>query len=133
MAGFALGGYEGISGLSSAKRYLWDEAPRPLPWVNSRGRLPKELRVPAITGPMTAKLTETGELGTPPGMQPLYSRSSLYTLMIAELLIHAMGQINAVSVREQRANADLPRRLRSLILTLPSATPIAEQRRLASG
>jgi hypothetical protein len=124
-------GTEGVSGLSSAKRYLWDEAPRPLPWVNSRGRLAKELRVPAITGPMTAKLTETGELGTPPGMQPLYSRSSLYTLMIAELLIHAMGQINAVSVREQRANADLPRRLRSLILTLPSATPIAEQRRLS--
>ncbi|WP_035485783.1 virulence factor SrfB [Geminicoccus roseus] len=123
-------GTEGVSGLSSAKRYLWDDAPRPLPWVNSRGPLPKSQRVPPISGPMTARLTESGELAVQGqvGMQPLYSRSSLYTLMIAELLIHALCQINAVAVREQRAHAGLPRRLRSLILTMPSATPLAEQR-----
>ncbi|HWL68158.1 MAG TPA: virulence factor SrfB, partial [Geminicoccus sp.] len=123
-------GTEGVSGLSSAKRYLWDDAPRPLPWVNSRGPLPKSQRIPPISGPMTARLTESGELALQGqvGMQPLYSRSSLYTLMIAELLSHALCQINAVAVREQRANAALPRRLRSLILTMPSATPLAEQR-----
>jgi hypothetical protein len=123
-------GTEGVSGLSSAKRYLWDDAPRPLPWVNSRGPLPKSQRVPPISGPMTARLTESGELAVQGqvGMQPLYSRSSLYKLMIAELLIHALCQINAVAVREQRAHAALPRRLRSLILTMPSATPLAEQR-----
>lgn len=123
-------GTEGVSGLSSAKRYLWDDAARPLAWVNSRGPLPKSQRIAPISGPMTAKLTESGEIAVQGqvGMQALYSRSSLYTLMIAELLIHALCQINAVAVREQRANAALPRRLRSLILTMPSATPLAEQR-----
>ncbi len=127
-------GTEGTSGLSSPKRYLWDEAPRPQPWTNNRGLLDPARSVPAISGPMTAKLTEDGDLVSPTrpravvGMIPRYSRSSLYTLMLAELLIHAVGQINSVGVREQRVNADLPRRLRSFILTLPSATPLAEQK-----
>ena len=127
-------GTEGVSGLSSPKRYLWDEAARPQPWTNNRGLLPADRPVPAVSGPMTAKLTEEGDLVSPKrpnavvGMVPRYSRSSIYTLMLAELLIHAVGQINSVAVRERRANADLPRRLRSFILTLPSATPLAEQK-----
>ncbi len=127
-------GTEGTSGLSSPKRYLWDEAPRLQAWTNNRGLLPLGRAVPAISGPMTAKLTEEGDLVSPKrpnavvGMSPRYSRSSLYTLMLAELLSHAIGQLNSVSVREQQVNSDLPRRLGSFILTLPSATPLAEQK-----
>lgn len=127
-------GTEGISGLSSPKRYLWDEASRPQAWTNNRGTLALGRPVPAISGPMTAKLTEEGDLVSPKrpnavvGMSPRYSRSSLYTLMLAELLSHAIGQLNSVSVREQQVNSDLPRRLSSFILTLPSATPLAEQK-----
>ena len=127
-------GTEGISGLSSPKRYLWDEAPRHQAWTNNRGSVLLGRQVPAISGPMTARLTEEGDLVSPKrpnavvGMSPRYSRSSLYTLMLAELLSHAIGQLNSVAVREQQMNADLPRRLGSFILTLPSATPLAEQK-----
>ncbi|MDX5298050.1 MAG: virulence factor SrfB, partial [Gammaproteobacteria bacterium] len=127
-------GTEGVSGLSSPKRYLWDTAPRVQPWTNSRGLLPVTRPVPAISGPMTALLTEEGDPVDPTrpdsfvGMLPRYSRSSLYSLMLGELLIHAVNQINSIAVRERRPNSDLPRRLRQIILTLPSATPLAEQK-----
>ena len=131
-------GTEGVSGLSSPKRYLWDKGPRPQPWTNNRGLLEETVQKPAIGGPMIAKLTEEGELVSPKrpnarvGMVPRYSRSSLFTLMLAELLIHAVAQINAPALRQRREYADLPRRLRSFILTVPSATPLAEQKILRS-
>lgn len=127
-------GTEGITGLSSPKRYLWDQEARPQPWVNTRGLTPPDQPVPEIKGPITGKLTEEGKpvgaAGRTVGMLPRYSRSSLYTLMLVELLSHAMVQINSAGLRGQRSNRDLPRRLRNLILTLPSATPVGEQKAL---
>lgn len=124
-------GTEGISGLSSPKRYLWDTAAREQPWANTRGLTPPGERLPEIRGPMTAQLTENGELvgaGRTVGTSPRYSRSSLYTLMLVELLSHALMQINSPALRRERTDRDVPRRLSTLILTLPSATPLAEQR-----
>lgn len=127
-------GTEGITGLSSPKRYLWDTAARAQPWSNTRGLTPRDEDPPEIKGPMTAELTESGELlggaGRTVGTSPRYSRSSLYTLMLVELLSHAMAQINSPALRSQRSNRDIPRRLGNLILTLPSATPLAEQKAL---
>ena len=126
----------GQSGLSSPKRYLWDSAARPRPWVNNRGPEANSERVQPIKGPIPARLTEKGDLvkpgvaGSVVGMEPKYSRASVYTLMLAEILIHAVTQINSPSVRSRRARSDDPRRLRRIILTLPSATPVAEQKAL---
>lgn len=125
-------GTEGITGLSSPKRYLWDVAARAQPWSNTRGAGTEGGSPPEIKGPMTAELTESGELiggpGRTVGTSPRYSRSSLYTLMLVELLSHATAQINSVSARGQSADRNIPRRLGNLILTLPSATPLAEQK-----
>ncbi len=127
-------GTEGITGLSSPKRYLWDVSARPHPWANTRGLTPPGEDPPEIKGPMVAELTERGDLisdlGGTVGTSPRYSRSSLYTLMLVELLSHAIVQINAAGLRSQRTNRDLPRRLSTVILTLPSATPLAEQKAL---
>ncbi|EKV32259.1 virulence protein SrfB [Caenispirillum salinarum AK4] len=127
-------GTEGITGLSSPKRYLWDKEARQQPWSNTRGLTPPGEDPEEIKGPMTAELTEDGQLlggaGRTVGTSPRYSRASLYTLMLVELLSHALVQINSPGLRSQRANRDIPRRLNNLILTLPSATPLAEQKAL---
>ncbi|MGF7177632.1 virulence factor SrfB [Azospirillum doebereinerae] len=126
-------GTQGRSGLSSPKRYLWDRTERTTPWVNNGGLLPAGERVPPIRGPIPAKLTQRGDLLKPgglPGMKPAYSRSSLYMLMLTEILAHALIQINAPSTRAHRARSEEPRVLRNVILTVPSATPVAEQKAL---
>ncbi len=126
-------GRDGVSGMSSPKRYVWDTARRPQGWVNNRAGRPETERVPPISSPISSQLTEDGRIGGAGrslGLETAYSRSSLYMLMIAEVICHAIGQINSVSYRRQRANTDLPRRLSKIFLTLPSATPIAEQRRM---
>ena len=127
-------GTEGVTGMSSPKRYLWDVRARGGPWANNPGapRPPGEL-TPPIRGPFTGFLAEDGSLirkGVEVGVTPLYSRASMYTLMLSEFLLHVIGQMNSIAARKRRDNVDHPRRLRRLVLTLPSATPVAEQRAL---
>ena len=126
-------GTQGRSGLSSPKRYLWDKAERATPWVNNGGLLPVGERVPPIRGPIPSKLRQDGnrlKQGDFPGMKPAYSRRSLYMMMLTELLTHALIQINAPSTRAYRPRSEEPRVLRNIILTVPSATPVAEQKAL---
>lgn len=125
-------GTEGVTGMSSPKRYLWDSRQRISPWYNNPGapRAPG-WPAPRIRGPMVSRLAEDGSLAgpdNPAGFNPLFSRASLYTLMMAEILMHVVCQMNAIGTRRLRKNGDLPRVLRRLVLTLPTATPIAEQR-----
>jgi hypothetical protein len=126
-------GTEGASGLSSAKRYLWDVDPRPQPWTNNNARLPPGGEPQEIRGRIVSKMTEAGRLvsrkrGDMPGLMRRYSRSSMYMLMLCELLIHALMQINSVHTRRNRPDSAIPRRLSQIILTLPTATPLAEQK-----
>ncbi len=126
-------GTHGRSGLSSPKRYLWDRSERTTPWTNNDGLLAPGERIPPIRGPIPSQLTQKGDLlkpGALPGMKPAYSRSSLYMLTLCELLTHALIQINAPSTRAQRSRSEEPRQLRRVILTMPSATPVAEQKAL---
>jgi len=125
-------GTEGVTGMSSPKRYLWDNRARVSPWVNNPGapRLPGR-GTPRVQGPMVALLAEDGKIASPDnpvGLQPLFSRASIYTLMLAEILLHVICQMNSVGTRRLRRNGDLPRVLNRLVLTLPTATPVAEQR-----
>lgn len=126
-------GTQGRSGLSSPKRYLWDRSERPTPWVNNGGLLPVGERVGPIRGPIPSRLTAAGKVLKPgdlPGMKAAYSRSSLYMLMLTEILTHALVQINAPATRAHRVRTEEPRQLKRIILTVPSATPVTEQRAL---
>ena len=62
-----------------------------------------------------------------PAVRARFSRSSVFTLMLAEILLQAVGQMNAPGTRAQRRDADKPRQLRSLLLTMPPGMPVAEQ------
>ena len=48
--------------------------------------------------------------------------------MLAEILLQALNQMNAPGNRARRRDADKPRRLRSVLMTMPPAMPVAEQR-----
>ncbi len=135
LAGLSVGN-EGATGLSSPKRYLWDERASVLGWRFGAGSAVAAFGAAGeqpVSGAFMNELTETGELlsrlrnGTP-AVRARFSRSSLYTLMLAEILLQAISQINAPGTRGARRNADVPRRLRRVTLTLPTAMPVAEQR-----
>jgi hypothetical protein len=132
-------GTEGATGLSSPKRYLWDTRRARQPWRLNTAEAPFWEKDAEIGGAVTALVTEEGEvisaLPARPGelppvsaVLPLFSRSALYAFMLAEILLQALMMINAPGTRARRQHADVPRRLRRLVLTLPPATPLAEQR-----
>ncbi|MAY87358.1 MAG: virulence factor SrfB [Pseudooceanicola sp.] len=136
-------GTETASGLSSPKRYLWDGAPAQQDWRfhhhNDPNNLPKSLRAAmrhmTEAGDMLAQIRadEADRLRprsrTPhtPAIRPRFARSSLFGFMLAEIIAHALVQVNAPAGRARRRESDLPRRLDRIILTLPTATTAQEQ------
>ncbi len=134
---------EGTTGMSSPKRYLWDERAWKPTWrFNTGGGYE-----PMVTRGPFAK--QVNHMGTPlccfddPAIRsnPLYARqereiafesqftrSSLMMFLLAEVLMQALVTINSPAQRLRRELSDLPRRLRRVIFTVPSGMPIAEQR-----
>jgi hypothetical protein len=135
-------GTEGLSGLSSPKRYLWDEDRQPDSWrVNPRTVQPGEPLV-AADGPFTALVNNTGEaihrlsparLQHDPdsgilSLNAFYARRNLASFTLGEIFVQAITMMNAPMHRLRRpANAELPRRLRRIILTTPTAMPLKER------
>ena len=136
-------GTEITSGLSSPKRYLWDEQPVNQNWrfqnVGANQTLPLIARsafrflnergdvIRQVEEEERRRLRRRGGVSKDPAIRPRFSRSSLFGFMLAEIFCHALVQINDPASRASRAQSGLPRRLRHIILTLPSATPIQEQ------
>ncbi len=88
----------------------------------------------AAAAPLTTLINDEGvPLSAQPTAQRLpvfaahYSRSAVMTLMLSELLAQALMQINSIAQRSRMPNAAAPRRLRAIILTLPSAMPKPER------
>jgi len=138
-------GTETTSGLSSPKRYLWDDRPmsqdwrfhnftpsvaEPLPLVaravqnemNEAGDV-----LDQVASDVKNKLRRKNDVSMVGAARPRFSRSSTYGLMLAELFLQAIVQINDPAQRESRPQGAVPRRLRNIVLTLPSATPVQEQ------
>ncbi|MCB9960308.1 MAG: virulence factor SrfB [Rhodospirillaceae bacterium] len=127
-------GTEGTSGLSSPKRYLWDNRPLNQGWrFNGIGQ-DGVTTEPPVTGAIMAFVTEDGDvirnMKKPAGsaVRAKFSRSSLFTFLLSEIILQAQMMINSPDNRSQRRHADVPRQLRRIILTMPPATPLAEQR-----
>lgn len=127
-------GTEGSTGLSSPKRYLWDEERYQSGWRFNQAFSKAEHEPPATAVPFGDLINETGEaLYTLPEderypvFMPHYSRSSLMTFMLAETLVHALVQMNSPGQRMKMSHANTPRQLRSLILTVPPSMPKPER------
>ncbi|CNF27169.1 putative virulence factor [Yersinia bercovieri] len=127
-------GTDGISGISSPRRYLWDDMPAPQAWRFSQFSGKKQSEPRAIALPLMNLMNDDGQpLHSLPPEERLpvfssnYSRSSLMTMMLCEVITQALVQINSVSHRQNMGLIHAPRSLRSLILTLPSAMPKQER------
>lgn len=136
-------GTETASGLSSPKRYLWDDKPVLQDWRfhhhSDPNNLPKSLRaamrhlneagdvLAQIEADEKARLRPRGKTPKTPAIRPRFSRASLFGFMLAEIIAHALIQVNAPASRARRPQSELPRRLDRIILTLPTATTAQEQ------
>ncbi len=136
-------GTETASGLSSPKRYLWDDTPTQGDWRFHNhfdpGNLPKSLRaamrhltetgdvIAQIKADEAARLRPRSRSPLAPAIRPRFARASLFGFMLAEIIAHALVQVNAPASRARRAQSELPRRLSRIILTLPTATTAQEQ------
>jgi hypothetical protein len=130
-------GMEGATGLSSPKRYLWDGSEAEIPWrFNGRSADGAAIE-PLVSGSLFKHLTDKGDVlasqkktgrRARPAMSPMFSRSSMFTFALAEVLYQALSQINAPATRGKRRLPNEPRRLRRVILTLPPAMPLPERR-----
>ena len=127
-------GTEGATGLSSPKRYLWDEDSYVAGWRFNEAFNKGESEPHATAAPFGDLINDKGEaLYTLPVDEqfpvfiPHYSRSSLMTFMLAEVLVQALTQMNSAGQRMRMKQAHAPRRLRSVILTMPPSMPKPER------
>lgn len=134
---------EGITGMSSPKRYLWDERDWTTGWrYNMRGA-----QEPRVTrGPLPRVLNQSGTplccmderlfrshptlrlQDTDIAFDSTFTRSSLMMFLLVEVLQQALVTINSPGQRSRRELPNVPRRLRQVIFTVPAGMPIAEQR-----
>lgn len=137
---------EGQTSMSSPKRYLWDLKPRVQEWRYAPDpNDPSSPETPVNSGDFVGFINNEG---TPlsafesrrskiiefiqgqsefPVTEPKFSRSSLMMFLISEILSHALVQANSPAQRNNRLNPDIPRRLRSIILTTPPAMSVSER------
>ncbi len=127
-------GTEGATGISSPRRYLWDEESWLPGWrFNQTSALASD-EAPAIAAPLMNLLNDEGQPlyaqaldDRLPVFSANYSRSSLMSFMLSELLAQALMQINSAAQRMKMPHSNAPRQLRHIILTLPSAMPKPER------
>lgn len=141
-------GTETTSGLSSPKRYLWDSLPVKQDWRlhnhNNPNTLPRNARavmqylnesgdvLSVVEKEIRQNFRDKASTSLTQAIRPRFSRSSVYTFMLTEIISHALVQINDPGGRSRRKQTDLPRRLSRIILTLPTATPVQEQKIIRS-
>ncbi|HEX4411067.1 MAG TPA: virulence factor SrfB [Xanthobacteraceae bacterium] len=147
-------GTEGTSGMSSPKRYLCDVEPLNQEWrfqpgdygsnreppivdraarrfMNARGDVLRQVAEERRFYDRLAFVADKRDIERP-AARLTYSRSSFFTLMVAEILVQTLSLINNPQVRGRRGEKDTPRRLMRMILTMPTAMPVREQRLLRS-
>lgn len=134
---------EGTTGMSSPKRYLWDERPWQQSWRTNTGGGPEPMvtngllprRVNREGTPLMCQddpafkrnpILRTQEMEV--AFESYFTRSSLMMFMLVEILTHALMTINSPAQRGRRDLPNVPRRLRRVIFTVPSGMPVAEQR-----
>lgn len=122
---------ESLSMMSSPKRYLWDGRKSKEEWnfmVLEGEKDDHILNIPGISD----NLQSNGQLalnGTG-GQSYHYSRRSLMTFAFLEMLAQAQTQINSDQYRTDRGDKTMPRRIRRMVITCPTAMSKLEREAL---
>ncbi|MDR1871421.1 MAG: virulence factor SrfB [Deltaproteobacteria bacterium] len=147
----------GPTGMSSPKRYLWDTKQRELEWhLNNFYERHRPVEEPAVgrgsflmsvnTAGVPLSVARASEPGSGPrtpipaaikagytkdddiaAFEARYSRSSVMMFLLSEIIAQALSCVNNPVVRDNREHPDTPRRLQRIIMTVPTAMPLAEQ------
>ncbi len=122
---------EKYSTMSSPKRYLWDGKRSKEEWqfITLEGEKDKHiLNIPGIS----EQLQSNGSLATmgTGGQSYHYSRRSMMTFAFLEMLSQAEMQINSDKYRTDRGDKNMPRRIRRIIITCPTAMSKLEREAL---
>lgn len=134
---------KGSTGMSSPKRYLWDEqdwkgswryntGTEKSPYV-TRGKLAQQVN---SSGTPLCCMDDSRFLRNPQlnkqeresAFESYFTRSSLMMFLFVEIIQQALLTINSPAQRQRREPFDIPRRLRQIIFTVPAGMPMAEQR-----
>lgn len=131
---------ERTTNYSSPKRYLWDDKKFDSRWEflvvdddSTNQKVNPQIYIEDFTdyfddsGNFTEQKKEVGLLDFGTTEQCHYSRSSLTTFVMIELLNQAQCYINSEKFREMHGQIDCRRFLRSIIITCPTAMPLKEQ------
>ncbi len=117
--------------MSSPKRYLWDTGKRLFHW-NYIGENQNDAALKGIS-----KLFDEGGVfhkRYPEGKEFInaqnayYSRSSVMTFALIEIFLQALTQANSHAFRERQGSPTIPRKLRRITLTCPTAMMEWEKR-----
>jgi hypothetical protein len=132
--------WAGTSNYSSPKRYLWDEAPFKQKWEYLTAetdplyiRESENIYVPGLSDLFNSKgefIRDPFAEEEPTDGHTHYSRASLMTFVLVEILQQAFMQINSSEFRRRHGEINCKRVLRNLIVTCPTAMPRAEQIKL---
>lgn len=127
----ATGSADSLSTYSSPKRYLWDGNPNKEEWrfLTLEGERHDDiLNLRGITNQLKSdgRLDKAGE----GGVSFHYSRRSLMTLSFLEMLVQARTQINGEDYRVRFGNLSMPRKIRRIIVTCPTAMSKVEREAL---
>lgn len=126
-------GQERLSTLSSPKRYLWDGKRVREEWKFMVLDGEEDDHILYIPG-LSEHLQSDGRLAAEGqgGQSYHYSRRSLMTFAFLEMLIQARRQVNSDSYRTDRGDKRMPRRVRRIVVTCPTAMSKVEREALVS-
>ena len=117
---------------SSPKRYLWDHKPFAGQWQNlvsvddpANVGIDDNIYVEGLSQQFDPDGSFTG--GENHQLSNRYSRGSLITFVMIEIMQQALVQINSTRFRDKHGDINCRRFLRNVILTCPTAMPVAEQ------
>jgi hypothetical protein len=115
---------------SSPKRYLWDTNPSSIEWDFYPTDISKIKKV-YLNG-LSEQLNVDGSLSKDNvfGSKSLYSRNSLMKFVFLEILNHAFVQINSFDFRTEHGNLTMPRFIKRITISCPTAMIQFEQKAL---
>lgn len=121
-------------GITCPRRYIWDDYPANVVWFNACRA--DQAQYSSIDHPLSLLLNDQGNLLEDladidkfPVFVPQFSRSTLFTFLIVELINQIAIQINSVHYRQRYANHDIPRIISRLTFTLPVNFTALERQR----
>lgn len=125
--------------LSSPKRYLWDTEPANIPWIKvdnegARGYTSSKGHKKAALYGIASHVQNDGSIlksdSQPGATQSTYSKASLMTFALVEIIFQAVAQINNYHFRKDMGNSSFKRVLKNIVFSCPTAMTIREQQSL---